>query len=151
MNPTSEQVKIIRGMVKSLEGGWARNNHELVTALNEPMHPNPKPAPDVPKPFTLGDVLGVLSIDSAAALKDFGHLYYLIQAIKEQDSETVSMLTELLTASGDITPEELAELKSILTRTIPDPTHPPMVGWAEAHLGRTVDTADLNIARHSIP
>lgn len=86
--------------------------------------PNPVAvAPQVPKPFTFGDVMIALSAASLGNIRSLADRGNLIDAINNQDRPNVGRWVAILSvAPALITTAEATAINGVLTTTIADPS-----------------------------
>ncbi len=147
--PTATALDWINFYATSLAGGWAGNTDAaILTAANAATIANPASQATVPKPFTLTQVLGVLSAASQANLKAFAGFAGLRDDVNANNvSACVVWAAYLAGGAAIITSAEESAILAIVEATQPDPTYPAKIGAAQAAIGRPLDSDDLAVAR----
>lgn len=148
MNPTRPEISAIQEFVDR-NGGWGFSNASIVDSMRATTVCRVASAPPVPRPYTIAELLGSVSLDSLPDVESYPAFYELTLDIKLNNSTAVLAAFETMAATSRITADELSAITAIINSTIPDPDHSCFERWDLAHLGREVDTADINIARHS--
>lgn len=147
VNPSPQAVAAIRAKILD----WAPTNAAIAVALNAPAVANPAPQTTLPKPFAFGDVFGLLSDASVAAIRDTPNTTDLIDKVNAGDRAGVGRWVAVLgKLPAKITPAEAAALMAVLQATQPDPAWPAQISWAVANLGRPVDTDDVAASRPGV-
>lgn len=147
MNPTADAIATIRAYVAGLPGAWSNTDDQVVAAANAATIANPAPQGAIPRPFTMGDVLGKLSAPSLQALRSFAGLEGLRSDVNGQALAACVEWCAYLPGAGVITPDEAAGILGVVEATIPDPSYQAQIGWARHTLGRPLDAADVATAR----
>lgn len=111
---------------KNADGTFKPQAELIGLLLNKPMVANPDPAPQIPKPVTAQDVLGLLSPASVQAIP-FDAMVEVNKAIAEKDMERLGLQLQVFAAKGWINSTEVAALQARLAETIPDPNWPAQV------------------------
>lgn len=148
MNPTKPEISAIQAFVRSI-GGWGFGNGEILDRMKATTVYCGDESAQVPRPYTIAEVLRSLSIESLANVESYPAFYELTVDLKLNNSTQVLAAFEAMAATDRITASELSNITTIVNSTVPDPDHSWYQRWDEATVGRIVDTADINIARHS--
>jgi hypothetical protein len=148
MNPTKPEISAIQAFVRSV-GGWGYGNGQIVDTIKSTMVSNGAQSANVPRPYTIAEIFQSLSPDSLIDVESYPAFYELTVDLKLNNTTQVLAAFETLAATNRITASELSTVTTIVNSTIPDPDHSWYQRWDEATLGRLIDTADINIARHS--
>lgn len=149
MNPTPAAITLIQGYISGMSGAWTNADSVIVAAMNAPSITNPSPQGTVPVPYSSAQLLGCLSQGSAANLAAFPAIDQLYQDIQANNSANVAATVALLAAAGKIQSSEATAIEAILSATQPNPSWPAQIGWAQANLGRPVDSQDIEAARQA--
>ena len=148
MNPTKAEIAVIQSFMHDI-GGWYLGNGEILGSMKATtVCDGPDPA-DVPRPYTIAEIFAALTPDSVADVESYPAFYELTLDIKQNNSTAVLAAFEAMAALNRITADELAGVAAIVNATVPNPDHSFFMPWDHAKLGRPVDTADINVARHS--
>ena len=144
-NPTLTALTAIREQVTN----WTQTDAEIRDALNTVTIPNPVAAPLIPKPMEASVLMGFASAETRAKLLSRPALVAFASDVRTGDREAVLNWIVLGRDAGDIPEDEFQLMLAELQATIPDPSYPPLLSWAELHLGRLVDLEDIAAARES--
>lgn len=100
--------------------------HQLVT---RPLIDNPEPAPQVPKPLVVADLLDALSPEGVAyiASQNLSDLEPIGARIREQDRAGVVNWMLLKKLAGEVSEADYAAILAVCSATIDDPNHPEQV------------------------
>lgn len=88
---------------------------------------NSDPAPQVPKPFTMADLMGKLSQASITNIYGSGNSGWIAQAVAEQDRTAMHNWINAAETAGDINSAEATDLRAVVDAQHDDPDHPAEV------------------------
>lgn len=142
-NPTPAAITAIRARVTD----WSPADREIRDALNTRSMANPAAQLQVPKPMTVGALMGRLGQASRAKIGSRPGLSQCILDVRAGDRPAVKNWVQLFSDLADITVDEAGAIVAEVDATIGDPEWLPLLSWAEIELGRLVDTDDIVAAR----
>lgn len=144
MNPSPSAIASIRARITD----WSPSDSTIAAALNAPSIANPTPQPQLPKPFSFGDVMGCLDSGSIAKIRDLATGIDLINKINAGDVVGIGhWIIALQAGTPLITSDQATAVTAVITATIGDPTWSAQLSWAAVNLGRPADAADLAASR----
>ena len=146
MNPSPTAITAIASKVPTLPGGWAGNADAAIAGLlNTPSVANPAAQGTVPNPFSAADLINAASPANRAALASLilGSAAFIIA----QDRVHMTAGITALADCSAIQAADATAMIAVLDATIPDPSWPAQLSWAQINLGRPVDTADITVSR----
>lgn len=100
-----------------------KSTKELCNLLGKPQSiPNPTPQPQVLKPFTLQELLGLIS-DESLALMDVDAVIRISDLVDSQDRTKLGLWVQMGLVKKWLTQNESTLLTNRLSQTYPDPTY----------------------------
>ncbi len=146
MNPSPAAIAAIRAQVTD----WTPNDTTIAANLNAPTVANPVSQATVSKPFGPADLIGCLDAATLSKLTGKPTIVAIVQAALVQDRPTLTALVALGVAAGDLTTTQQSAIDAVLAASIPDPSWQAQIGWAQANLGRPVDSSDIAASRPGV-
>lgn len=148
MNPNPDQVASIKTFVAA-NGGWTLSDPQIRAKMTAATVANPLARGNIPKPFTMSQVLGLLSSASLANLKTFAGIEGLRSDVNTNNVAACVEWCSFLAGSAVIAAAEATGILAVVQATEPDPSWTPTVAWDLGTLGRPCDDFDLEQARHN--
>lgn len=147
MNPTSEAISKIQSHVAGAAYDWTLSDQELADAINADLVANPASQGQVPKDYTMADILNEVSNRALGKIRSEGGITEIVAAVRQQNAQRVLMWAGSYLRTGDITQAEYDAIQATVTDTVPDPDYNSQVPWPEKNLGRKVDADDIAQSR----
>jgi hypothetical protein len=147
MHPSSAAVAAIRAKVAD----WIPDDATIAAGLNARDADNPRPAAMIPAPITFAGVFVLLAGGlSLGRIRDLSTGADLIAKVHAGDRAGIANWLPALRADPEvITAEQAQAVMALLQSTVADPSWPPLLSWAEIHIGRSLDPSDISEARPS--
>jgi len=145
-NPSPAAIAAIQAHVTD----WGPDDQAIADALNVPDQPNPAAQGVIDNPLYESALLSLLTDATNGSLvkliswPNFGLLKTDIEA---QNRDGVGLWCQALTAAGIITVGECGAIEAYIGGTQPDPSWPPQISWAQAVIGRDLDSNDIAASR----
>jgi len=148
MNPSEQAKATIQNKVESESGlDWTQSDQEIANGLNALTVDNPETQQNVPKPYSMQDVMGQLNDSTIKTVRSEGNMSAIADAVRENDDSRVLTWASAYKQTGDLSDTEYSDIESIVTATHPDPNYESTLNWAQETLGRSLDANDISESR----
>lgn len=147
-NPSPAAIAAIKAVVID----WGPTDQAIADTLNTPDRANPVAQGVIDNPLYESALLSLLTDatnNSLVKLINWPNFGLLKADIKAQNRDGVSLWCQALTLAGIITQAECGSISTYVTGTQADPNWQSQISWAQAVIGRAVDSDDIAASRPS--
>jgi hypothetical protein len=144
-DPSPPAVAAIRARVAAVSA-WTKADAAVLADLMADAVANPVSQGQVPKGFTASDLVNACAAGNRPGLAAFlnGAAAGLIVA---QDAGHLAAGMDALVLTGNLAAADVAAMKDVMTRAVPDPAWPATVPAIQVTIGRPIDLLDVAASR----